>query len=27
LQAELDRDSDGLNNVEPYGEISLGYLF
>jgi hypothetical protein len=27
LQRRLDNDSNGLNNVEPYAEISLGYLF
>lgn len=27
LQSELDRDSDGLTNVEPYAEVSFGYLF
>ena len=27
LQAELDDDTDGLPDLEPYGEISFGYLF
>lgn len=27
LQRQLNHDSEGLNNVEPYGEISFGWLF
>jgi hypothetical protein len=27
LQSALDRDSDTLTDLEPYGEISLGWLF
>jgi hypothetical protein len=27
LQRRLDNDSDGLNNIEPYAEVSLGWLF
>lgn len=27
LQRQLNHDSEGLNNVEPYGEVSFGWLF